>query len=72
MRKGILYLQCKLSQIASFLLDVCLDNSDLSKLDKKTPEHILNCATLTVYYKLRGLSPQANYTDRATAPCLRS
>jgi hypothetical protein len=25
------------------------------------------CAAVTVRLKLRGLSPQANYTDRATA-----
>jgi hypothetical protein len=29
-------------------------------------------AKLTLLYELRGFNPQANYTDRATAKCLRS
>jgi hypothetical protein len=39
--------------------------------DTLTPEEII-CSLLETKTKLRGLSPRANYTDRATAACRRN
>jgi hypothetical protein len=36
------------------------------------PEHPFHSYLLTTKPKLRGMSPRANYTDRATAACRRS
>jgi hypothetical protein len=49
----------------TFLRNVC------SYTDYTAPEDV-NFQCIQTNYKLRGLSPRANYTDRATAACRRS
>jgi hypothetical protein len=51
--------------------------SNLGHPARYMPPNRLNCLgprdiTTSAYKKLRGLSPRANYTDRATAACRRS
>jgi hypothetical protein len=47
-------------------------NGDYAKLNQETVHFHITFKNKQINTKLRGLSPQANYTNRVTATCQRS